>query len=75
MFNETRINDSHKTVRRSDHVLVGDDRSSAEKHSSRVPQRRHPRIFVFPDFGAADDPRSRISNAARYIWRNIRKKR
>lgn len=39
-----------------EHVLVGDDGTSAKELPPGVPQRHHPRVFVIFDFAAADDP-------------------
>lgn len=47
-----------------EHVLIGDDGTTAEKLPSGVPQGRHPRVFVFAGLGAADDPRTRVPHAA-----------
>jgi len=60
------INHLPKTVGGREYVLIGDDRTAAKELPLGIPQRRHPRIFVFSDFAAAHDPRSRISNTARY---------
>ncbi|CAH1726322.1 unnamed protein product [Aphis gossypii] len=54
-----------KTVGGREYVLIGDDGTAAKELPLGIPQRHHPRIFVFSDFAATHDPRYRISNTTR----------